>query len=151
MVFSIICLGIVALVVTVIVQDRRDKMPWGGVAGEVAGALTAGVCGGVILLLLCAGVSGFVIDPDTGWETTAETVVTVAEGSDIVVDGRNIEFVGSKDGKLTDVDLYVSESVVYAEDSKAPRTVEIREEHRELGTALIPWGVGDDKTTATIR
>lgn len=151
MVFSVICALIVVAMVAVIVQDRSDGMPWAGVAGEVAAVLATGAFLGGVVLILSGAVSSFIIHPDRGWELQSETTYTVAETSNIVADGSSIEFVETKDGKLENVKLYVSGDVVYAEDSEAAQTVVVREEFRELGTAIFPWGVGDFKTTATIK
>lgn len=138
-------------IVATVIGDRRDKMPWSEVAGEVTAVFFTGVLAGGIVMLAAGAISSIVIDPDTGWEVQSETVYTVAEGSEIVVDGSKIEFVEVRDGKLADMDLYVTENVVYAEDSNTPRTVTVREEFRELGTALFPWGVGDGRNSATIK
>ena len=151
MVFSIIAVIVAVFVVVVVVQNRRAEDPWGELAGEIAGVLAAGAVLGGLVMLLAAAISSVVIDPDKGWELQSETTYTVAETSNIVADGDNIEFVETKDGKLENVKLYVSGDVVYAEDSEAAQTVVVREEFRELGTAIFPWGVGDFKTTATIK
>ena len=151
MVFTIICALTVILMVVVIAVDRGDGERWPATLGDAAGALAAGAFVGGLVLLLAAGVSSILIHPDRGWELQSETTYTVAETSNIVADGSSIEFVETKDGKLENVKLYVSGDVVYAEDSEAAQTVVVREEFRELGTAIFPWGVGDFKTTATIK
>ena len=152
MVFSIMCaLTVVVMVVVVIVQNRFGKMSWAETLADAAGVLAAGAFLGGIVLVFSAAISSFMIHPDKGWELQSETTYTVAETSNIVADGDSIEFVGTKDGKLENVKLYISGDVVYAEDSEAAQTVVVREEFRELGTAIFPWGVGDFKTTATIK
>lgn len=151
MVFSILCVLAVVTAVVVGVQDRRSKMPWGKVGSEIGGVLVLWVIGGGVVMVLSAGASSLLISPNTGWEVQSETTYTVAENSDIVTNGSSIEFVESRDGKLGNVKLYIDNDVVYAEDSETPRTVTVREEHRELGTALFPWGVGDSKSIAVIK
>lgn len=151
MVFSIICALTIVIVIVVTVHDRYDGMPWAGVAGEATAVLAVCALLGGLVLILSAAVSSFLAPSDTGWELQSETTYTVAEDSEIVADGSSIEFVGTKDGKLENVKLYIDGDVVYAEDSEATQTVVVREEFRELGTTIFPWGVGDSKTTTTIK
>lgn len=152
MIFSILCLLAVVTLVCIIVQTRSDGMPWRLVLSEAGAFLAISLFLSSLLMLISAAISTAVIDPDTGWEVQSETTYTVAEGSEIVVRGNNsIEFVESRDGKLENVELDFIDGLVYVEGSETARTVTVREEHRELGTALVPWGVGDSMTTATIK
>lgn len=152
MIFSVLCMLAVVTLVCVIVQTRSDGMPWRLVLSEAGAFLAISLFLSSLIMLISAAVSAAVIDPDTGWEVQSETTYTVAEGSEIVMsDSSSIKFVESRDGKLENVELDFIDGVVYAEDSETARTVVIREEHRELGTALFPWGVGDSKSIAVIK
>ena len=145
---------LVGLVVVVMVIAFVFSLGSDGLFGAFTAAGIFGLPSGVVaFFVFCLGsmiiVGSRVVD--TEWSEISEVAYTVAEKSDVTADNSRVSFFTEKDGKLEEVRLSGVDSVKSEPGDGGETTVTVIELHREIGTAIFPWGEGEERTLVVVK